>query len=230
MMIDKVELARRVNRRAGDRKETAFQFLHLGSWREYRGHIRHRRGHWSLRNIKHGKLPLAHLDMMRHVLNCVFVWEFTHTQECPAADLVADSVAALGIHMHIAKMNIAGAVESHRRRKRRPRARDSIAMVVGDRDVLRPIKLKRQRLWTLARLLLSLRRIHITILNAIELDLIAHMVLGRELVDVSRRRCVGHNKSSLGEGVRSPDVSKCASASIAHPQARILSVPTLAQI
>src|ERR1700761_3355454 len=64
----------------------------------------------------------------------------------------------------------------------------------------------------------------------IELDFVAHMVLGRKLVDVARRLRIRYNKSRLREGVRCPDISERATAAIRNPEARILRIPALAQV
>ena len=84
---------------------------------------------------------------------------------------------------------------------------------------------KRHRLGARRRFLLGLRRVEVPVLDAIELDLVEQMVLGRQLVDVSGRRRVGDVEARLREGVRRPDVGERAAAAARHPDARVLRAP-----
>ena len=70
-------------------------------------------------------------------------------------------------------------------------ARHAIGVIVGDRDVLRVVDLEGDRLGAGRRFLFGLRRVELPVLDAIQLDLAEEMVLGRQLVDVPRRRRVG---------------------------------------
>jgi len=64
-------------------------------------------------NIEDGKLPFAHFQMMRHVLYGVFIGEFADPQKRAAAVFVAGGIAAFGIDMKIAEMNVGGMVQTN---------------------------------------------------------------------------------------------------------------------
>ena len=119
--------------------------------------------------------------------------------------------------MHIAKVNVARVVNPHSCRKRRPRTRHSIAVIVRNGDVLRPVKFQRQRLRTFARFFLGLRCVHVPVLHMVELDLVAYVMLGRELVHMPRRLRVRNQKARLRKRVRRPDIGECPSAAVASP-------------
>ena len=227
-MIDEIELAGGVHRGAGDGKESVFQLFDFGAWSEH-GRCVSRRGSGRIRrNVEHRELPLADFEMMGHILDGIFVGEFAGAQKCAAAVVVADGIAAFGIDMHVAEMNVAGVVEANRGGKRRAGARDAIAVIVGDGDVVRPVEFERQRFGTFAGLLFGLRRVDVPVLDVVELDLVADMMLVGELVDMAGRLGVRDIEAGLGEGVRSPDIGECAAAAVGHPEARVLPVPALA--
>ena len=106
VMIDEVELASRVDGCAGDGEETVFQLLHC-CFRSENGRGVNLRGLRGIaRNVKDSELPLAHLKMMRYILNSVFVRELAQAQEGAATIVVANAVAALGIHVDVTEVNI----------------------------------------------------------------------------------------------------------------------------
>ena len=168
--------------------------------------------------------------MMRHVLDSILVRVLARAQVRAASILIACRKPALGIHVHIAKMNVRAMIQPHRRRERRARPRHPIRVIIRNRNILRPFQLKRQRIRTLARLFLRLRRVHVPILHVVELDLVAHVVFVRKLVHMARRGRIGNVESRLRERHRRPDIRKRPSTAVRHPQARILPVPAPPQI
>ena len=76
----------------------------------------------------------------RQVLDCILVGKFADPQECAAAVGIADGISALGIDMEVAKMDIAGVVEANRGREGRAGTGDAVGVIVGDGNVLRPVK------------------------------------------------------------------------------------------
>ena len=58
--------------------------------------------------------------MMRHILNGILVRKIADPQKCSAPILIADRVAAFGVHMHVAKMNVLRVVQSEPRRETVP--------------------------------------------------------------------------------------------------------------
>src|SRR5581483_1710257 len=181
-------------------------------------------------NIQHGKYSFANFQVMGYVLNRVLVRKLADAQKSAAAVFVTNGVPALCIHRNVAKMNIFGLVKANGCGERRARACYSIAMVVGDGYIIRPIEFQGQGVGALACFLFRLRGVHVPVLHVIELDLVPHVVFVRKLVNVTGRLGVGNVKSRLSEGIRSPDIGECAAASIDHPNARVLPVPTLVQI
>ena len=116
----------------------------------------------------------------------ILVRELARAQERAAAVLVADPVAALRVDVDVAEVDVGRVVQTDRRGERRVAARHAIAVIVGDRDVLRPADLQRHGFRALVRLLLGLRRVEVPVLDVIELDLVEEVMLGRQLVDVAR--------------------------------------------
>src|SRR5580658_7103769 len=168
--------------------------------------------------------------MMLDVLDRVVVRKFADAQERADAIFDEDAIAAFGVDMHIAEVDVAGVIETNSCGKRRARTGDAIAVIVGDGDVLRPIEFKGKGFGALAGLFFGLRRVYVPVLGVIELDLVADVVFGGELVDVAGRCGVGYDEACLGEGVGGPNVGDGSAASVAHPEAGILRVPALAQV
>jgi hypothetical protein len=99
-------------------------------------------------------------------------------------------------------------------------------VIVGEQDVLRVADLQRHRVGAVADLLLGLRGEEFPVLDIVEHELVAHVVLDRDLVDVARRLGVADVEAGRGEGVGAPDIGEGAAAAIGHPDAGILRVPT----
>ena len=75
VMIDEVELACRVDGCAGNREKTVFQFLHFCSGGE-NGRCVRRYGQLRIAcDVQDSELALAHFEMIRQILNSVFVGE-----------------------------------------------------------------------------------------------------------------------------------------------------------
>src|SRR5580658_9480051 len=144
MMVDEVEFAATVNGRSGDRKETVLELLDFCA-RDQDARCVTRRGRWRRGgNVERSEFALAYLQAMRHILDRILIGKLAHAQKRAAAVVVADRVAALGIYMHVAEMDFSGVIEPHRSGERRSRARDAVAVIVGDGNVFRPVELKRQ--------------------------------------------------------------------------------------
>ena len=114
--------------------------------------------------------------------------------------------------------------------ERRARTRYAITVIVRNREIAAVINFQRKRFRALAGLLFGLRRVDVPVLYVIELDLVAHVMLVRQLVHVPGRFGVRYQKARLRESIRRPDICKCSSASIRDPQAGILPVPALVQV
>ena len=94
-------------------------------------------------------------------------------------DRVIEGDFAVAVHMHIAKAYPARLGNLCRRWKRLIATDDAVTVIVGDGDVARPGDLKRQRKPAFAALLFGLQGVQFPVLYAIELNLIAHMMLAR---------------------------------------------------
>src|SRR6185437_1337678 len=116
--------------------------------------------------------------------------ELADAQERAAAVVVADTVAAVRLRVEVAEADVRRVGDTYRGGIRRMAAGDAILLVVGDRDVLRPVDLDPDGFRARRRFFFGLRRVEVPVLDAIELDLVEQVMLGRQLVDVSRRRGV----------------------------------------
>ena len=132
--------------------------------------------------------------------------------------------------MHIAEVNVRRSINAYSRRERRTRTSYAITVIVRNGEIAAVINLQRKRFRALPGLLLGLRRVDVPVLYVIKLDLVAHVMLVRQLVHVPGRLRVRNQKARLRESIRRPDVCECSSASIRNPQAGILPVPALVQV
>ena len=120
-------------------KNPSCQFFDLGAGREDGGSIAGRRGGRIFRNVEHGEFTFADFEIVSHVLNRILVREFADAEKCAAAVVIADGIAAFGIDMHVAEVNVPGVIKANGRGERRAGTRDAIAVIVGDGDVARPV-------------------------------------------------------------------------------------------
>jgi hypothetical protein len=117
MVVHKIKLPGRIHGGARDGKESVFQLLNACARRQHRRGIGTYGSGRFRRNVEHGELPLAHFQMMGHILNRIFVRELADAKKCAAAILVAGCIPALCVDMHIAEMNVTGVIKSNCRRK-----------------------------------------------------------------------------------------------------------------
>src|SRR5580692_1259094 len=106
MVIDKIKLPGCIYGCTGDGKEAVFEFLYLRARCQRCECIGHWRSDGLGRNVENCELTLAYIQMMRHIFNCILIREFADSKKCAAAIVIADGISALGIYMHVAKMNI----------------------------------------------------------------------------------------------------------------------------
>src|SRR3569833_468685 len=121
--------------------------------------------------------------MMRHVLDGILIRELAEAQERAASIRVADAISTLRDHMHVAKMNAGRLIYAHSRWERRPRTRYAIAVIIRNGEIATFMNFEGKRFRALPGLLLGLRCIDVPVLHVVKLDLVAHMVLSRQLVD-----------------------------------------------
>ena len=199
--VDEEELAVGIHSPARDRVEAVGELLHAR---------RHRhpglgcgRGGCG-RQVEARELPLADLLLPGHVLDRILEREFARAGEGAAALRVAARKAALGVHMDVAEADVAGVVELHRRIHRLDRPRHAIAVIVGEQDVARIVEFGGDRVDAVLHLLLRLGRQELPVLDVLEHNLGAVMMLGRKLVDMARRLGVGDVEARRRQRVRRP--------------------------
>ena len=217
--IDEIEPPVRVDRPAADGMEISGEFFDRTA--EARGCHRIGRG----LDVEHGELALAHVQPVGHVANGVGIGKFGDAQEGRAAIFVAGAKAAFAVHMDVAKANVADIVEGDGCGRGLARARDAIAVEVGDQDIVGIANLQRGRVAAFAPLSFGLRRQQFPVGDAVERDFAADMMLDRRLDDAAWSLRVGNQDAGMREGAGAPDIGEGAAAALRHPEAGILPVP-----
>ena len=136
---------------------------------------------------------------------------------------------AVAVGVDVPEADVLRARELHRPGERLVAADHPVDVEVRDRDPARVPDLERQGEAALAALLLGLQRVELPVRDAVELHLVADVVLARHLVDAAARRRVRHQQAGLRERARGPEVEERAAAAVGHPQARVLAVPAAAR-
>ena len=215
--VDEVQLALCIDNAAGDRIEAAFKLVDLAQ----------RRRRLALRAavVEHGELAFAHIELVGHVADRVLVGELAGAQIGGAAGIVAAGKAALAVHVHITKTDVAGIGDQDCGRHRLVRTRHAVAVVVREQDVLRVADFDRYGVGPVAHFFLGLRCQKFPVLHLVQHDLGADVVLGRELVDLAGRRRIGDVEAGLRIAAGRPDARERTAAAVGHPDARILTVP-----
>ena len=217
-VLDEIERPRAVRRAAGDRPEAALQL------RDRRAHAFGRRGRRVGRDIEHGELARAHLQVVGLLLDGVLERELAGAQEGAAAVRIAVGVPALRIDVHVAEPDVVRVEELHRRHRGMEGPGHAIAVIVGDQYVAGVADLQGDRVHPLGHFLFGLRRQELPVAHVVEHDLVADVVLVRQLVDVAGRGRVGYVEAGLGEGVGRPHVGEGPAAAVRHPDAGVLRV------
>src|SRR4029077_1995484 len=160
-----------------------------------------------------GKLALPQLDIVGLIVNCVVEGHFT-----------------VAIAMNIAKPNVFRIHHLDRIWRGLIAAYNAVHVQIGHGNVVRIADLKRQCEAALTSLLFRLECVDLPVRDVVQHDFVAHVVLAGELVDTSRRGCVGNIEARLGESAGCPDVHKSSTAAVGDPQAGILPVPAASYV
>ena len=149
---------------------------------------------------------------------------------CEVADRCVVRHLAVAVGVDVPEADVASAREPDRARERLLAADHAVDVEVRERDVARVHELELQREAALAALGLGLQCVELPVGDVLELDLVADVVLARELVDAPAGLGVRHPQPRLREGTRGPEVEERAAATVRDPQARVLAVPAAREV
>ena len=115
---------------------------------------------------------------------------------------------AIAVAMKIPKMNVAGAGNFHRPRKRLIRMNDAIAVEIREGDVAGRINFNRQAQAAFAPFFLGLQGIEAPVRGVSHFDFIVDMMLAGNLISAARRLRIGYKHSRMGKGRGRPEIKK----------------------
>ena len=120
----------------------------------------------SSRNIEPGEFTVTHLGMQGLIDDGVLKRHLVGAHRLAAgAGGIAQADGAVGIHMHIAEVDVVGIGHSHRVGERLLHVGDAIAVIVGDGEVAGVVDFKRGRILAFAALFFRLQRVELPVGN-----------------------------------------------------------------